>query len=108
MGLAKAMTTGILTTPRYSKNWEMLPLEKLKPQYERVMTFLTSEAHGEFFAVEELFGTRMATMLVKRGDIKNRASATAGPSNPNIRRNTRNEARAVVVDRTPNPYYVFR
>jgi hypothetical protein len=43
------------------------------------MKFLTSEPHGEFYAVEELFGTRMATMLVKRGDIKNRASAMARP-----------------------------
>ncbi|KAF8221218.1 hypothetical protein L208DRAFT_1382345 [Tricholoma matsutake] len=71
MGLVKAMTSGILTMPKYSKNWEMLPLEKLKTLYQRVMRYLTSEPQGEFLAVEEVFGMWMATMLVKWGDVKN-------------------------------------
>lgn len=72
MGLAKGMTQGVLKTPRYGSNWEMLPLDKLKVQYEKVMKLLTREAHGEYFAMEELFGTSIANMLVKRADIKKR------------------------------------
>jgi hypothetical protein len=72
MGLAKGTTQGVLKTPRYGSNWELLPLDKLKLQYDKVMNLLTREPHGEYFAIQELFGTSIANMLVKRADIKKR------------------------------------
>lgn len=70
MGLAKATSPGVLNTPRYGRNWEMLPLEKIRLRYDRVMQYLTKQPHGEYYAVEYLFGQDMADLLVKRKDIK--------------------------------------
>ena len=70
MGLAKATRSGVLITPKYGSNWEMLPLDKIRPGYENVMKFLTKQPYGEYLAVEYLFGQHMAEMLVKCKDIK--------------------------------------
>lgn len=78
MGLAKAKSSGVLNTPRYGSNWEMLSLDQIRPKYDRVMGYLTNGPHGEYYAVEYLFGQGMADLLVKRKDIKR-----AGALHPN-------------------------
>jgi hypothetical protein len=56
----------------------MLPLEKIRPRYDRVVQYLTTQPHGEFYAVEYLFSLDIANMLVKRRDIKKVDSLRSG------------------------------
>jgi len=70
IGLAKGLTVGVLTTPRYGKNWRMIPINNIKPLYERVIHHLAKKPYGEYFAIQELFGEQVAKRLVDKGDIK--------------------------------------
>jgi hypothetical protein len=79
MGLGKVFTPGFLGRPKYKINWDMYSLQELKPTYVKVMALLHQNPHGEYLALQALFGKEMAMRVAKRGEVL--APATTIPSN---------------------------
>lgn len=54
IGVAKALKPGVLTVAKHGIAWEMLPDEKLKAYYARLMERLSQKPFGEYFVIQEV------------------------------------------------------
>ena len=66
IGLAEALTGGVISVAKLNVNWRMKTNTKLKSLYDKVIEHLTKE-HGVFFALEEAFGEETARLAVTQG-----------------------------------------
>ena len=70
MGLAKAKSLKMIGRACWKSNWEMLSDADVKPLYDRVMDHLLKQhPHGEFLAVQEIFGRDVAMELERKGEV---------------------------------------
>lgn len=70
MGLAKAESYALIERPSWKSNWRFYSDAEVKPTYDRVMNhLLNGQPHGEFLAVEEIFGRDIANMLADKREV---------------------------------------
>jgi hypothetical protein len=70
MGLARAKSTTLIERASWKSNWEMYSDAEMKPLYDRVMDHLLKRhPHGEYLAVEEIFGAEVAKILAETGQV---------------------------------------
>jgi hypothetical protein len=65
MGLAIAITPGVLQTSRFRTNWQFKSHQELKSMYEKFMGWLTREEFGEYMVFHSLFGEKIARRLAQ-------------------------------------------
>lgn len=69
MGVADARTTGIVNVARYKDNWDFKSLPELKELYTRLLVMFDTQPHGEYLAIQEIFGVAVATRLARDGEV---------------------------------------
>ena len=70
MGLARAESYAVIERPCWKSNWRFYTDAEVKPIYDRVMNnLLNCQPYGEFLAIEEIFGRKIAETLAKNGEV---------------------------------------
>jgi len=66
-----------LRVSKYRVNWVMKSDAELKELYDTVMKHLRSGKYGLYFAIQEIFGVKMANQVAEQG--RAQRPACAGP-----------------------------
>jgi hypothetical protein len=60
---------GFITCPKFRTNWDLYSLQELKVTYDKVMRLLWEGPHGEYLAMQAIFGLEVANHAASRGDV---------------------------------------
>lgn len=69
MRVAVAQKPSVMAVSRYTNNWKFLSTAELKLMYLRVVGFLEHSPHGEYFAIQHIFGSQVAIRLADLGEV---------------------------------------
>jgi len=67
MGLAVALSPGVLNTPRYHVSWELHSMTDLKTYYDKILSLMEDRQYGMWRVLCEIFGREVGDQMAAAG-----------------------------------------
>ena len=68
LGIAKGLTAGMTSRPKFSVNWSIEEPERLERLWDEIRNCLNEPRFGEYYAFRRVFGKKVAREVGEKGE----------------------------------------